>query len=138
MYPGTRGLGWVDQLPEHLANKTKMHLKPKKMNSKSLEYEDVLYFDLQPPWQVPGVSSYGMEADPLRFLYLKDECFLMTDRCDKNISLIMKNSRSVTLTSRSVGRWGMGMEQGEILDPYLTSGKVSTRSINRFKSYPLL
>ena len=29
-----------------LANKTKMHLKQKKMNSKSLEYEDVLYFDL--------------------------------------------------------------------------------------------
>ena len=39
----------------HLANKTKMHLKQKKkkkkkkkMNSKLLEYEDVLYFDLQP------------------------------------------------------------------------------------------
>ena len=29
-----------------LANKTKIHLK-QKMNSKSLEYEDVLYFDLQ-------------------------------------------------------------------------------------------
>ena len=31
-----------------LTNKTKMHLKQKiQMNSKSLEYKDVLYFDLQ-------------------------------------------------------------------------------------------
>ena len=40
----------------------------------------------------PGDSSYGMEADPPRFLYLKDEYFLMTDWCDTDISLIMKNS----------------------------------------------
>ena len=32
----------------------------------------------------------------------------------------------------------MGMEQRTILDQYLTSGKVSTRSIQRFKRYPLL
>ena len=79
-----------------------------KMNSKSLEYEDVLYFDLQPHGahgKYPGVSSYGMKADPPRFLYLKDECFLMTDWCDLDISLIMKNSKSVTLTLRSVRRW---------------------------------
>ena len=56
----------------------------------------------------PGVSIYGMEADPPRFLYLKDECFHMTDSCDIDISLIMKNSKSVTLTSRSVRRWGGG------------------------------
>ena len=41
----------------------------------------------------PGVSSYGMEADPPTFLYLKDECFLMTDWCDIDISLIMKTSK---------------------------------------------
>ena len=39
----------------------------------------------------------GMESDPLRFLYLKYEYFLMTDWCDINISLIMKNSKAVTL-----------------------------------------
>ena len=51
------------------------------MNSKSLEYEDVLYIDLQPHphGMYPMVSSYGMEADAPRFLYLKDERFLMTD-----------------------------------------------------------
>ena len=32
-----------------------------------------------PHGMYPWVSSYGMEADPPRFLYLKDECFLMTD-----------------------------------------------------------
>ena len=52
-----------------LANKTKMHLKQKKktMNSKSLEYEDVLYFDLQTHGMYPGVSRYGMEAGPPKF-----------------------------------------------------------------------
>ena len=45
----------------------------------------------------PGVSSYGMEADPPRFLYLKDECFLMTDCGDIDISLIMKKSFDLDL-----------------------------------------
>ena len=54
----------------------------------------------------------------------------------------MKNSKSVTLTS-SVRRWGLaegwgGGEQRKILDQYLTSGIVSTRSIQRFKRYPIL
>ena len=62
-----------------------------------------------------GVSSHEMEADPPRFLYLKDECFLMTDCCDIDISLIMKNSKSVTLTSRSVSRWdGVGWGQKSV------------------------
>ena len=45
-------------LPElRLANKTKMHLKQQqKMDSKSLEYEDVLYFDLQPHPMYPWVN----------------------------------------------------------------------------------
>ena len=93
----------------------------------------------------PGDSSYGMEADPPRFLYLKNEYFLMTDRCDIDISLIMKNSKSVTLTSRSVrrclgggGGGGGVMEQRKILDQYLTSGIVSISSIQRFKRYPIL
>ena len=77
-----------------IAIKTKMHLKQKKMNSKSVEYGDVLCFWLPAPphGMYPGVSSYGMEADPPRFLYLKDEYFLMTDWYDIDISLIMKNS----------------------------------------------
>ena len=33
---------------------------------------------------------------------------------------------------------GVVMEQHEILDQYLPSGKVSTRSIQRFKRYPFL
>ena len=79
-----------------------------------------------------------MEAEIPRFLYLKDERFLMTDRCDIDISLIMKNSKSVTLTTRSVRSWGVGMEQRKILDQYLTSGIVSTRSIQTFKRYSIL
>ena len=39
-------------------------------------------FYLQPHDMYPGVSSYGMEADPPRFLYLKDEYFLMIDWCE--------------------------------------------------------
>ena len=97
-------------LPElRLTNKTKMHLKQKrKLNSKSLEYEDVLYFDLQPnPWHVVMEWKQTLQG----FYILKDECFLMTDWCDIDISIIMKNSKSVTLTSRSLRRWGIGMEQ---------------------------
>ena len=33
---------------------------------------------------------------------------------------------------------GVGMEQHKILDQYRTSGIVSTRSIQRFKGYPVL
>ena len=88
----------------------------------------------------PPAPPHGMylETDPPRFLYLNDEYFLMTDWCDVDISLIMKNSKSVTLTSRSLTRWGVGTEQRKILDQYLTSGIVSTRSIQRFKRYPIL
>ena len=86
----------------------------------------------------PGVSSYVMEADPPRFLYLKDEYFLMADWCDIDISLIMKNSKSVTLTSRSLRRLGVGMKQCKILHQYLTSGIVPTRSVQRFERYPIL
>ena len=78
----------------------------------------------------PGVISYGMEADPPRFLYLKGECFLITDWCDfinhekfQVCDLDLKVSEEV----------GVGMEQCKILDQYLTSGIVSTRSIQRFK-----
>ena len=116
-----------------------MHLKQKK-NELKIAGVWGCYLDLQPHLN-PGVSSYGMEADPPRFLYLKDEYFLMTDWCDIDISLIKTNSKSVTLTSRSVRRWwygGGGMDQRQILDQYLTSGIVSTGSIQRFKRYPIL
>ena len=36
------------------------------------------------------------------------------------------------------GGGGGGMEQRKILDQYLTSGIVSTRSIQRFNSNPIL
>ena len=125
-----------------LANKTKMHLKQQQKNE--LKIARVLgcsiFSPLAPPHgKYSGVSSYGMEADLPRFLYLKDEYFLITNWCDIDISLIMKNSKSVTLTSRSVRRWGwVGNEQRKILDQYVTSGIVSTRSIQRFKRYPIL
>ena len=72
------------------------------MNSKSLEYEDVLYFDLQPHPMACALESEVMEwKQTLQgFLYLKDEYFLMTGWCDIDISLNMKNSKSLTLTSR--------------------------------------
>ena len=52
--------------PEYrLANKTKMHLtkkkKNKELNSNSLEYEDVLYFDLQPNPMACTLGSLVME-----------------------------------------------------------------------------
>ena len=41
--------------------------------------------------------------------------------------------------SKEVGvEVGVGMEQRKILDQYRTSGIVSTRSIQRFKRYPIL
>ena len=70
-----------------------------------------------PNGMYPGVSSYGMEADPPRFLYLKDDCFLTTDWCNRDISLIMKNSKSVTWTSKSVRRCRVGMEQRKNFRP---------------------
>ena len=38
---------------------------------------------------ISGVSSYGMEADPSRFFYLKEECFLMIHLCDIKISFMI-------------------------------------------------
>ena len=122
-----------------LANKTKMHLKPTNELKIARVWGCSLFLPPAPSHGMyPGVSSYGMEADPTRFLYLKDEYFLMTDLYDTDISLIMKNSKSVTLTSRSVRRFGVGMEQRKILDQYRTSDKVSTSSIQRFKRYSVL
>ena len=54
----------------------------------------------------------------------------MTDWCDINISLNKKTI--LCLWAWPLGQWGgggMGMVQRKILDQYLTSGKVSTRSI---------
>ena len=53
-----------------------------------------------------------------------------------NQKLQRKISKSVTLTSRSL-MWVM-MVQHKTSDQYLTSGKVSTRSIHGFKRYRLL
>ena len=95
-------------LPELcLANKAKMHLK--QTNELRIARGcSIFWYPAPPHGMYPAVSSYGMEADPPRFLYLKDEYFLMTDWCDIDISLIMKNSKSVTLTSRSMSMGGDG------------------------------
>ena len=114
------------------------------MNSKSLEYEDVLYFlpPAPPHGMYPGVSSYGIWDGSRPSKILIFERWILSDdwlMWDIDILLIMKkDSKSVTLTSRSVRRWGLGMEQRKILAQYLTSGIVSTRSIQRFKRYPIL
>ena len=122
-----------------LVNKTKMHLKQTNELKIARVWGCSIFWPPVPPHGMyPGVSSYGMEADPTKTLYLKDEYFLMTDWCDIDISLILKNSKSLTLTSRSLRRWGVKMDQRKILDQYLTSGIVSTRSIQRFKRYQIL
>ena len=64
----------------------------------------------------PGVRSYGVEADLPRFLYLKDEYFLMTDWCDIDISLIMKTFQVCELDLKVSEEVGVGMEQHKILD----------------------
>ena len=45
----------------HFANKIKMYLMKRKLNSNSLEYEDVLYFDLQPHPMACTQGSLVME-----------------------------------------------------------------------------
>ena len=79
-----------------------------------------------------------METDPPRFLYLKDEILNNLKGDPLEIQHPKFENKSVALTSRSVRRWGGGVEQRNILDQYLTSGIVSTRSIQRFKKYPIL
>ena len=51
---------------------------------------------------------------------------------EKFRDLVLKASDEVGV------RVGMGMEHSKMLDQYLTSGMVSTRSIQRFKRYPIL
>ena len=123
-----------------LATKTKMLLKQKKWTQKvAIVWGCSIFWPPAPPHGMyPGVSSYGMEADLSRFLYSKDEYFLMSDWCDIDISLIRKKSKKVCDLDLKVRRWGLGMEQRKILNQYLTSGIVQTRSIQRFKRYPIL
>ena len=62
----------------------------------------------------------------------------MTDWRDIDISLIMKKVCDFDLKVSEEMGVGVGMEQRKFLDQYLTSDKVSTRSIQRFKRCPLL
>ena len=59
--------------------------------------------------------------------------------CIRDIDIYQKLKhkvlKSLTMTSRSL-RW-VGMEQHETSDQFLTTDKVSTRSINMFKRYNL-
>ena len=57
--------------------------KKKKKPSKSLEYEDVLYFDLQSHPMACTLGSVVMGWK--QTLQGSDECFLMTDWCDIDI-----------------------------------------------------
>ena len=57
-------------------------------------------------------------------------------KTSKNFNQKLKISKSVTLTTRSL-MW-VKMVQHKTSDQYLTSGKVSTRSIHGFKRYRLL
>ena len=66
-----------------------MYLKQKKWTQNvSIEYEDVLYFDLQPhpiactlgsDGMCPGVSSYGMEADQGSYIWKMNAFWWLTD-----------------------------------------------------------
>ena len=89
------------------------------MNSKSLEYEDVLYFDLQPHPMAYTLGSVVMEwKQILPGSYIWKECFLMTGWCDIDISLIMKNSKSVIdLKANKEGGWGAGYGSVENFKP---------------------
>ena len=121
-----------------LANRTKMHLKQKNELKIARVWGCSTFWPAASPHGMyPGVSIYGTEADPPRFLYLKDECFLMTNWCDIDISLIMKNS-VCDLDFKVSEEVGGGKEQHIILAQYLTSGIVSTSSIQRFKRHPIL
>ena len=62
-------------------SKTEMHLKQKKVNSKSLEHEDVLYFNLQPYPMACTLVSVVMEwKQTLQGSYIwKMNAFWLTD-----------------------------------------------------------
>ena len=90
--PQIRAVAEQHSLPElRLANKTKMHLKPKQM------YEDVLYFDLQPHPMACTLRSVVME-----WKQTLNEYFLLTDWCD----IYFINHES--LWPWPQGQWGGG------------------------------
>ena len=65
------------------------------MYSKSLEYEDILYFDLQPHPMACTLRSVVMEWKQTlqgSYIWKMNAFWWLTD----DISLIMKNSKSVT------------------------------------------
>ena len=75
-----------------------------KPNSNSLEYEDVLYFDLQPHPIACTPGSIVMEWKQTLFeIWMLSDDWLMWYNMSLN-NLFM----SVTLTSRSVRGWGYG------------------------------
>ena len=68
---------------------------------------------------------------------VSSESFI-TYRLLKSLTIELKHkiSKSMTLTSRSL-MW-VKMVQHKTSDHYLTSGKISTKSIQRFRKYRLL
>ena len=72
----------------------------------------------------PGVSSYGMEADPPRFLYL-----MLSDDWLLWYRYFINHEKFCDLDLEVDEEVGVGIKQRNILDQYLTSG------IQRFKRY---
>ena len=102
-----------------IANKIKMHLTKKKTKKKT-EYEDVLYFDLQPHPIACTLGSVVMEWKQAQFeIWMLSDDWLMWF----NISL---NKQILCLWQWRGG--GMGMVQHKSLNQYLTAGKVLSRS----------
>ena len=111
-----------------LANKTKMHLKQKtKMNSKSLEYEDVLYFDLQPHhmactlWSVVKEWKQSLQGS---YIWKTNAFWWLTDMIQTfhlKIPSLWPWPQSCDLELKVNDE--VGMEQQKILDQYLTSVK---------------
>ena len=81
----------------------------KKMNSKLLEYEDVLYFDLQSHPMACTLGSVVMEwKQTLQGSYKLFERAMLSDNWLMWYRHFINHEKSVTLTSRSVRKWGWG------------------------------
>ena len=126
-----RAVGRQRSSPEsRLGNKIKMHLtkkkKKKKKSSNSWEYEDVLYFDLQPHPKACALGAVVMEWKQTLF-----EIWMLSDDWLMWYKHFIKQTKNLCLWPWSQGQWGgvgMGMVRRKLLDQYLTSGKVPTRS----------
>ena len=106
------------------------------MNSNSLEYEDVLYFDFQPHPMACTLGSVVMESKQTLF---EIRMFLMTECCDINISL---NKKIYVCdfdpkVNEGVGAWGWYSIKFYQLDPVqeISTSKYFNQNFNlKFQS----